>query len=68
MLNRRDFDEWLARETARVPSAAPSLSEKDWAYRAFMASQVLIRKQVQRANMREVNQQTAALLKRANEL
>jgi hypothetical protein len=67
MLDRRDFDEWFAREQARTNTPI-GLAEKGWAEAGFFAAQTLIRKQVRRANMREVNNQTAALLKRANKL
>ena len=66
MLDRRDFDEWWRREQARS-STILTAEHQHWAEAGFMAAQVLIRRQVQRVNMREVNQQTAALLKRANQ-
>lgn len=68
MLDRRDFDEWWAREEARNTAGPIGADYRHWAEAGFFAAQTLIRKQVRRANMREVNSQTAALLKRANKL
>jgi hypothetical protein len=38
MIDARDFDEWFARELARAPGMPWTASERDWAYRAFMAA------------------------------
>lgn len=42
MLDRRDFDEWWARELARAPGLRPTTGEKYWADQGFMAAAALM--------------------------
>lgn len=74
MLDRRDFDEWFAREQARNPAGPLGADARHWAEAGFMAAARLMSQALRtqkhvadarKANMREVHSQTAALLKRA---
>jgi hypothetical protein len=65
MIDRRDFEEWWARESARSSLGDPGPSAKHWAEFGFFAAQALIRAQVRNGQLRARDaQKPAALLMR----
>jgi len=66
MLDRRDFEEWWARECSRSSVGDPGPTAKHWAEFGFFASQRIMRNHVhnQQAQTRKT---TAALLGKSHD-
>lgn len=64
MIDRRDFDEWIAREQARNPYAIGP-DERYWAEAGFMAAAQLMSKafREQKARARDAQRPAAVLLR-----
>jgi hypothetical protein len=65
MLDRRDFDEWWHRESARSSMGDAGPAARHWAEFGFFAAQTLIRAQVrtQSATARDAQRPAAVLLR-----
>lgn len=61
MLDRRDFEEWWAREEARNSTGPIGADYRHWAEAGFFAAQTLLRNHV-RNQTGQVRKPTAALL------
>lgn len=65
MIDRRDFDEWWARELARAPGLRPTTGEKFWADQGFMAAAQLMAQAMRtQKHVAKQAQKPAALLMR----